>query len=85
MSLFDVFSPRTVEPNKPNWETPTAIRGIFSDVKRFKTDFLFISMIPYEFEYNVREDLLAGSKVASNASKVESFDLRAAESCLGRL
>jgi hypothetical protein len=42
ISLFDVFSSRTVEPNRPSWETPTAIRGTLSDESLLKTVFFFI-------------------------------------------
>ena len=45
ISLLRVFSPLTVEPNKPNCDTPTDIRGTFSEERRFNTDFLFISQI----------------------------------------
>ena len=46
----------------------------------FKRGFCFLRL--QVRHHNVRNDLLVGSKVASDASMVENFDLRAADSSL---
>lgn len=50
MSLFGVFSPRTVEPNRPKRVTPTAESSSFNVLSRFITDFFFMlltDMLPF--------------------------------------
>ena len=45
MSLFAVFSPRTVEPKRPSRMTPTELSWLFSDCRRLITVFFFIHSI----------------------------------------
>ena len=45
MSLFAVLSPRTVEPKRPNWQTPTVSSWPFNDCKRLRTELFFIAFL----------------------------------------